>query len=99
MTDDIATEVADRTLDPALDSAWTRARAALEESVRRVASIAVVHDTLAGSREDVVVVDDVLDRVLPQRGDLTVVGPAARAFFAISVGGTRSLAAAISSRL
>jgi two-component sensor histidine kinase len=55
------------------------ARAALEESVRRVASIALVHDTLAGSREDVVVVDDVLDRVLPMLGDLTVVGPAARA--------------------
>jgi two-component sensor histidine kinase len=55
------------------------ARAALEESVRRVASIAVVHETLAGSREDVVVVDDVLDQVLPMLGDLTVVGPAARA--------------------
>jgi two-component system, sensor histidine kinase PdtaS len=55
------------------------ARAALEESVRRVTSIAVVHETLAGSREDVVAVDDVLDRVLPMLGDLTVVGPAARA--------------------
>jgi two-component sensor histidine kinase len=54
------------------------AREALEESVRRVASIALVHDTLAGSREDVVVVDDVLDRVLPMLGDLTSVGPAAR---------------------
>ncbi|MGZ4508304.1 MAG: sensor histidine kinase [Blastococcus sp.] len=54
------------------------AREALEESVRRVASIAVVHDTLAGSREDVVAVDDVLDRVLPMLGDLTSVGPAAR---------------------
>jgi two-component sensor histidine kinase len=54
------------------------ARAALEESVRRVASIAVVHDTLAGSREDVVVVDDVLDQVLPMLGDLTSIGPAAR---------------------
>jgi two-component system, sensor histidine kinase PdtaS len=53
------------------------ARAALEESVRRVASIAIVHDTLAGSREDVVVVDDVLDRVLPMLGDLTSIGPAA----------------------
>jgi two-component system, sensor histidine kinase PdtaS len=53
------------------------ARAALEESVRRVASIAVVHDTLAGSREDVVDVDDVLDQVLPMLGDLTSVGPAA----------------------
>jgi two-component sensor histidine kinase len=54
------------------------ARAALEESVRRVASIAVVHETLAGSREDVVDVDDVLDRVMPMLGDLTSVGPAAR---------------------
>ena len=54
------------------------ARAALEESVRRVASIALVHETLAGSREDVVSVDDVLDRVLPMLGDLATVGPAAR---------------------
>jgi two-component sensor histidine kinase len=54
------------------------ARAALEESVRRVASIAVVHETLAGSREDVVDVDHVLDQVLPMLGDLTSVGPAAR---------------------
>jgi two-component sensor histidine kinase len=54
------------------------AREALEESVRRVSSIAVVHETLAGSREDVVDVDDVLDRVLPMLGDLTSVGPAAR---------------------
>jgi two-component system, sensor histidine kinase PdtaS len=54
------------------------ARAALEESVRRVASIALVHDTLAGSREDVVEVDDVLDQVLPMLGDLTSIGQAAR---------------------
>jgi two-component sensor histidine kinase len=54
------------------------AREALEESVRRVSSIAVVHETLAGSREDVVDVDDVLDRVLTMLGDLTSVGPAAR---------------------
>jgi two-component sensor histidine kinase len=54
------------------------ARAALEESVRRVASIAVVHETLAGSREDVVEVDDVLDQVLPMLGDVASVGPAAR---------------------
>jgi two-component sensor histidine kinase len=38
----------------------------------------VVHETLAGSREDVVDVDDVLDRVLPMLGDLTSIGPAAR---------------------
>jgi two-component sensor histidine kinase len=54
------------------------ARAALEESVRRVTSIAVVHETLAGSREDVVEVDEVLDQVLPMLGDLTSIGPAAR---------------------
>ncbi len=54
------------------------ARAALEESVRRVTSIAVVHETLAGSREDVVPVDDVLDQVMPMLGDLTSIGPAAR---------------------
>jgi two-component sensor histidine kinase len=54
------------------------ARAALEESVRRVTSIAVVHETLAGSREDVVAVDEVLDQVLPMLGDLTSIGPAAR---------------------
>jgi len=54
------------------------ARAALEESVRRVASIAVVHETLAGSREDVVEVDDVLDQVLPMLGDVTAVGRPAR---------------------
>jgi len=54
------------------------ARAALEESVRRVASIAVVHETLAGSREDIVDVDDVLDQVLPMLGDLASIGPAAR---------------------
>jgi two-component sensor histidine kinase len=54
------------------------ARAALEESVRRVTSIAVVHETLAGSREDVVAVDEVLDQVLPMLGDLASIGPVAR---------------------
>lgn len=54
------------------------ARAALEESVRRVTSIAVVHEALAGSREDVVDVDRVFDQVLPMLGDLASVGPAAR---------------------
>jgi two-component sensor histidine kinase len=54
------------------------ARAALEESVGRVISIAVVHETLAGSREDVVAVDEVLDRVMPMLGDLATIGQAAR---------------------
>jgi two-component sensor histidine kinase len=62
------------------------ARAALEESVRRVSSIAVVHETLAGSREDVVDVDDVLDQVLPMLGDLASIGPAARTLRAGSFG-------------
>ncbi|TKJ30540.1 PAS domain-containing sensor histidine kinase [Blastococcus sp. CCUG 61487] len=54
------------------------ARDALEESVRRVTSIAIVHEALAGSREDVVDVDRVFDQVLPMLGDLASVGPAAR---------------------
>jgi len=40
------------------------ARAALEESVRRVASIALVHETLSQALEDSVAFDQVADRVL-----------------------------------
>ncbi len=40
------------------------ARYALEESVRRVSSIAVVHETLSGSIEEAVSFDQVADRVL-----------------------------------
>ena len=39
------------------------ARSALEESVRRVASIAVVHETLAMSSDEVVEFDGIVDRV------------------------------------
>jgi two-component sensor histidine kinase len=39
------------------------ARAALEESVRRVSSIAVVHETLSGTLEEAVRFDDIADRV------------------------------------
>jgi two-component system, sensor histidine kinase PdtaS len=39
------------------------ARSALEESVRRVASIAIVHETLAMSSDEVVEFDDIVDRV------------------------------------
>src|SRR5438270_11666582 len=39
------------------------ARAALEESVRRVSSIAVVHETLSGTLEETVDFDEVADRV------------------------------------
>jgi two-component sensor histidine kinase len=41
-----------------------QARTALEESVRRVSSIAVVHETLSGSLEESVPFDEVADRVL-----------------------------------
>jgi two-component sensor histidine kinase len=41
-----------------------QARTALEESVRRVSSIAVVHETLSGSLEETVRFDEVADRVL-----------------------------------
>jgi two-component sensor histidine kinase len=40
------------------------AREALEESVRRVSSIAVVHDTLSGTLDETVSFDEVADRVL-----------------------------------
>jgi two-component sensor histidine kinase len=40
------------------------ARAALEESVRRVSSIAVVHETLSGTLDEAMSFDDVADRVL-----------------------------------
>jgi two-component sensor histidine kinase len=40
------------------------ARDALEESVRRVSSIAVVHETLSGALDEVMSFDDVADRVL-----------------------------------
>jgi len=41
----------------------TEARAALEESVRRVASIALVHETLSMSSDEVVEFDGIVDRV------------------------------------
>jgi two-component sensor histidine kinase len=41
-----------------------QARIALEESVRRVSSIALVHETLSGSLEESVPFDEVADRVL-----------------------------------
>jgi two-component system, sensor histidine kinase PdtaS len=40
------------------------ARAALEEAVRRVGSIAVVHETLSQTPDDVVAFDDIADRLM-----------------------------------
>lgn len=53
-----------------------QARAALEESVRRVASIALVHETLAMTSDEMVEFDTVLDRVATAAAD--VAAPEAR---------------------
>ncbi|MEP6696087.1 MAG: histidine kinase N-terminal domain-containing protein [Pseudonocardiales bacterium] len=47
-----------------------QARDALTESVRRVSSIALVHETLSGSRDETVEFDSIVDRVLSMVGDL-----------------------------
>jgi two-component sensor histidine kinase len=48
------------------------AREALEESVRRVASIAFVHETLAMSSDEVVELDTIVDRVAAAAADVAV---------------------------
>lgn len=53
------------------------ARAALEEAVRRVGSIALVHETLSQGFEESVAFDDIADRLL--RSVLDVGGPQVRA--------------------
>ncbi|MQA63852.1 MAG: PAS domain-containing protein [Actinophytocola sp.] len=48
-----------------------RARHALEDSVRRVASIALVHETLSMSVDERVDLDQLLDKVLPMLSEVT----------------------------
>lgn len=48
----------------------TEARASLDESVRRVTSIALVHETLSLSVDERVDLDDVIDRVIPMMSDV-----------------------------
>lgn len=50
----------------------TEARLALDESVRRVTSIALVHETLSMSVDERVDLDDVVDRVIPMMSDVAV---------------------------
>ncbi|MBB3035658.1 sensor histidine kinase [Hoyosella altamirensis] len=50
------------------------ARQALAESVRRVSSIALVHDTLSMSVDEQVNLDDVIDRLVPMMVDVATVG-------------------------
>ena len=47
------------------------ASAALEEAVRRIGSIAMVHETLSGSSEESVAFDDVLDRLISNARELS----------------------------
>ena len=46
------------------------ARAALEESVRRVSSIALVHETLSQALDDAVAFDEIADKVIAMVGDV-----------------------------
>jgi two-component sensor histidine kinase len=48
------------------------AREALEESVRRVSSIAIVHETLAMSSDEVVEFDEIVDRVAAAAAEVAV---------------------------
>jgi two-component sensor histidine kinase len=47
------------------------ARAALDEAVRRVGSIAVVHETLSHAPEEIVDFDDIADRVAMMSGEVS----------------------------
>jgi two-component sensor histidine kinase len=47
------------------------ARAALDEAVRRVGSIAVVHETLSHAPEEIVDFDDIADRVAMMAGEVS----------------------------
>ncbi|MGH3799344.1 MAG: sensor histidine kinase [Pseudonocardiaceae bacterium] len=52
-------------------TANVEARQALQESVRRVASIAMVHETLSISLDERVDIDDVVDKVLPMISEVS----------------------------
>jgi two-component sensor histidine kinase len=58
------------------------ARAALEEAVRRVGSIAIVHETLSHTPEEIVDFDDITERVAAMAGEVSA--PEARVTPAIS---------------
>jgi two-component sensor histidine kinase len=51
--------------------AQPEARAALEESMQRISSIALVHDTLSVSVDEVVPFDEIVDRLLDMLADVT----------------------------
>jgi Signal transduction histidine kinase len=48
------------------------ARAALDEAVRRVGSIAIVHETLSHTPEELIDFDDIMDRVITMVGEVSM---------------------------
>jgi two-component sensor histidine kinase len=72
------------------------ARAALEESVRRVSSIALVHETLSQALDDAVAFDDIADKVMAMVGD---VASPERAVTTRRVGSAGLLTAAVATPL
>lgn len=54
------------------------ARAALAESVRRVSSIALVHETLAASRDGAADLDEILDALVPMISEVSAARPGVR---------------------
>ena len=69
------------------------ARAALEEAVRRVGSIAIVHETLSHAPEELVDFDDIADRVIAMAGEVSA--PETRGDAAGRIGGVRGAAASV----
>ena len=59
-------------------SADPSVRQALSESVRRVASIAIVHETLSTSPDDRVDLDQIVDRLVPMISDVAAAETSAR---------------------
>jgi two-component sensor histidine kinase len=66
------------------------AKAALEEAVRRVGSIAIVHETLSQAVEEVVEFDEIADRIGGALGEVGGVGAAVRVRRQGSFGGLAS---------
>jgi two-component sensor histidine kinase len=71
-----------------IDSA--EAKGALEEAVRRVGSIAIVHETLSQAVEEIVDFDEIADRIGGALGDVGGVGAAVRVRREGSFGGLDS---------
>jgi two-component sensor histidine kinase len=78
-----------------LDSA--EARAALSESVRRVSSIALVHETLSEALDENVVFDDIVDKVMSMIADFA--GPEGAGIVASRMGSAGQLTTEVATPL